>query len=93
MRQLGEHIMILTHSHRPLLESPELIWLEFYHTYGNVVRPEALAKLLPSDLSNIVGTSILVRLPLVLCCSLELARRNKHLLMGATITEIIDASK
>ena len=72
-RQLSKHVMILTHSHRSLLESPKLIWLEFYHTCGNVVWPEALAKLLPRDLSNIVGMSILVRLPLVLLCALELA--------------------
>ena len=58
-----------------------------------MVQPEALAKLLLGDLSNIVGTSILVRLPPVLCYFLELARHNKHLLMVATITEIIDASK
>ena len=58
-----------------------------------MVGPEALAKLLLDDLSSIVGMSILVRLPPVLCCALELVGRNKHLLMVATITEIIDASE
>ena len=60
-----------------MLESSELIWLEFYHTCGNVVRLEALAKLLLGDLSSIIGTSILVRLPPVLCYALELAERKK----------------
>ena len=50
-----------------------------------MVGPEALAKLLLDDLSNIIGTSILVRLPPVLCYALELSGRKKHLLMVATI--------
>ena len=46
-----------------------------------MVGPEALTKLLLGDLSSIVGTSILVRLPLVFYYALEVAEHKKHLLM------------
>ena len=77
--------MIPTLWYGSLLESLKLILLAFYLTYGNVVRLEILHEFLPGDLSSIVGTSILVGLPPVLCCTLELARCKRHLLLVITM--------
>jgi hypothetical protein len=72
--------MIFCHGHRSLLERMKLLLLQFYESLRNMVGPEIISELLPSDRWSVVWASILIRLPPFLCSSLQLTRSVHDLL-------------
>jgi hypothetical protein len=58
-RQLCKLVAVFRHRHGPLLESPELLLLQFNKSLRDVIGPKALRELFPCDLWSILWTSIL----------------------------------
>ena len=71
--QLSEFVTILSHRHRSLFQSSELLLLQLYQSFRYMVRYEILSKFLSGDRRSISGTSILECLPPVLGFSLKLS--------------------
>jgi hypothetical protein len=86
-RQLDELVPILTHKHYSLFQHKDLLFLELHQTFGYVLLPELVPKLLPGD--GVGGVmSCGVSIPPIFSSSFQSARSIQDLLPVSILNDV-----